>query len=196
MAELAKTNIISHVVYDKKTGKVLHTHRSFDVEKGEYRKCTKKEILQFVSSDDSTLIRVTDNDPKNLAVVITEDTPEGAMPGIGGLMVDKKTKAVVQKPKLRLKPKKMELLGNGEDETEIDISVVDRAGKIERSFSGNVKVSTSRGKLSTKGGFVDIKNGKGKISLTSVNETVARVKVAVHGLDETCVRDEIIIEFL
>lgn len=196
MTEMAKTNIISHVVYDKKSGKVLHTHSSFDVEKGAYRKCTKKEVLQFVSTDDSTLMRVTDNDPKNLAVVITEDTLESAMPGVGGLMVDKKTKAVIRKPKLRLRSKKMELLGDGEDVTDIDISVLDLTGKIDQSFQGSVKVSTSRGKLSTKGGVVNINKGKGKITLTSANETVSRVKVAVHSPDETCVRDEIILEYL
>jgi len=185
--ENKEPTVITYVVYDKNTGRIVHTHRRFDVEKGIYSKCDPQTVKSLTVEDDfAAMSKVTDNQAENLDVIMTTDLPENFSPGISGLLVDLDSKAIVKKPKLTLKAEKMELDGDGEDSTPIEIKVLDDGGAIVENYNGAIKISTSRGKLSTKGGLVEMKNGVGRITLTSVNETVDRVQVTAQCLEDKC----------
>lgn len=173
-------------MYDKTTGRVVHTHRSFDAEQGTYSECDPQAVKTLTVGDDFAMSKVTDNRAENLDVIMTTDLPENFSPGMSGLLVDLDSKTIVKKPKLTLKAEKMELDGDGQDSTVIEIKVLGDSGAIVDSYNDTVKVSTSRGKLSTKGGLVEMKNGLGSITLTSVNETVDRVKLTAQCLEGKC----------
>ena len=91
---------------------------------------------------------------------------------------------------------KSELTGDGKDNVEIDVSVVGPDGKTKKSYNGTIKLSPTRGKLSTKGGLVKIKNGKGKAVFTSVNETVGRVSVTALSPAGECQKANLDFEFV
>lgn len=188
--------VITYVVYDKKTGRIVHTHRSFDVEREVYCECDPQEVKNLTSADNFAMSKVTDNDPNNLDFIMTTELPESYSPGISGFIVDIKSKIVIEKPKIQLSPEKTELAGDGKDNAVIEIKVVNNVGEVVESYNGTVKVSTSRGKLSTKGGLVEMKKGVGKITLTSVNETVDRVKLTAQCLEGRCLKGGLDFEFV
>ena len=188
--------IITHIVYDRKTGRIVHKHRSFDIDKRAYKECRPQEVKNLTSTDLFTLSKVTDNDPKNLAVLITRELPEILPKGISGFIVDTKSKKIIEKPKIMLSAEKKELEGDGKDSSIIALKVIDNKGKLLKGFNSTIKVATSRGKLSTKGGVVEIKKGVGKITLTSVNETVDRVKISAQCLKGRCQRAGLDFEFI
>lgn len=196
MAKKKASLIITYVVYDKKTGRIVHKHRSFDIEKEAYCECDSEEVKNLASMDDFAMSKVTNHDPKNLDVIMIRELPENFSLGISGIYVDIKSRKVIEKPKIQLSSKKKELAGDGRDKSVIEIKVVNNKGKVVKSYNGTVKVSTSRGKLSTKGGLVEIKKGTGKTTLTSVNETIDRVKVTAKCLDGKCLKAGLDLEFV
>ncbi len=196
MAKKEESPIITYVVYDNKTGRIVHIHRSFDVKKEIYCECDLKEVMNLTSMDDFVMSKVTNNDPKHLDVIMTRELPESFSPGISGFLVDIKTKKVIEKPKIQLSSEKTELTGDGKDKSELEIKVVDTDGQVVDSYNGTIKVSTNRGKLSTKRGLVKMKKGMGKTTLTSVNETVDRVKVTAQCLDGKCRKSGLELEFV
>ena len=73
---------------------------------------------------------------------------------------------------------------------------MDTRGKIFHPYNGAVKVTTTRGKLSARGGQVEIKKGVGQVILTSVNETVNRVAVTARCLEGNCISSDLELEFM
>jgi len=197
MAKIKKRSpVITYAVYDKKTGNIVHMHNSYDAEQDAYSECDPEEVKQLVTEDDFVMLNVTDSDPNNLEVIATNDIPEVLPLRDVGYNVDLKSKKVVEKPKLQLSTKKTQLEGDGKDQSKIDINVMDKRGKVFQGYNGEVKVTTSRGKLSARGGQVQIKKGVGQVGLTSVNETVNRVTVAARCLEGKCISAKLEFEFV
>ena len=190
------SEVITYVVFDKKTGRVVHTHRRFDVEKEAYCECDPEDVRGLIGSDDFILGQVTKNDPRNLDVIMTTEITDKGSTRDRGFIVNTKTRKVIEMPILRLTSEKSELEGDGKDRTIIEIEVVNSEGKIAGSYNEIVKITTNRGKLSARGGLVKLKRGRGKITLISANETVDRVSVMAQCLDGTCVMAHLALEFI
>jgi hypothetical protein len=95
-----------------------------------------------------------------------------------------------------LTAEKTRLEGDGSDSTTIQIAVVDTNGRPVARYSGSVKVATTRGKLSARGGIVELRRGRGEITLTSVAETVDKVTVTATATDGRALRADLDLEFL
>jgi hypothetical protein len=197
MAETRKkSHMITYVVYDKKTGRILHLHSSYNVAEDIYDECDPEEVKQLVTEDDLAMRSVTDSDPDNLEVLMAYDIPELYPSRDIGYTVDLERKTVVEKPMLQLSAEKTQLRGDGKDQARIEVRVVNKRGKVAEGYNGTVKVITSRGKLSASAGRVNVKRGVGSIELTSVNETVHRVNIRARCLDGKCISTSMNMEFV
>jgi hypothetical protein len=196
MTKIEKSPEITYLVYDKKTGRIVHRHRSFHIETEAYCECDPQEVKNLTSMDNFAMSKITDHDPKNLDVIMIRNLPEGFSPGISGFIVDTRSKKVLEKPKIKLSSENIKLEGDGKDSTVIEIKVVDEKGQAMKGYHGTVKVSTSRGKLSAKEGLVKIENGIGHITLISANETVDRVKITAQCPDGKCLKGGLDFEFV
>ena len=174
-----------YVVYDKRTGRIVHRHKIHalyaDTSRPERKKLDTKEVLSLVGGDAMTLRRVTGQNPSNLAVV-DSDRDISAVE----YMVDPKSHKLIKCPALRLLASKTDLAGDGRDRVEIRVEVHDEQGANLGDFSGSVKVTTTHGKLSVERGLVRLTAGKGSITLTSTNETIDRVMVTATCPDRPC----------
>jgi hypothetical protein len=191
-AEKQITPII-HVIYDKITGRIVHKHTSFNVLNNSYEKCSLMEIVGSISGDDITMRRVTDHDPNNLELIILNYEPTLSL---ADLIVDLHNKKVVQKPRIKLASDKQELEGNGKDSTKLSVDIVDDNNTIITAYNDIIKITTSRGKLSERGGLVQIKEGKGQLTLLSVQETVDRVKIKAECLRGGCQTAQMELSFI
>jgi hypothetical protein len=185
---------IQYVAYDKKTGQMLSTHSQLDAETGKYVEIQIEELKKELAKIASLVSRLTDKSADNLDVIRLENPAQVNM--YGPMMVDVKTKRLVSKPILRLKADKTELLGDGADMATIEIHAVDAHGKPVRDLDDEVRVTTERGKLSTRGGLVKLIKGRGKITLTSVNETVHKVRVRAESVGGHAGKSDIVLEFV
>ena len=183
---------ITHVVYDKTTGRILGTLRHYDMTSGEYGHYDPDKVLELFASDKAVLAKITDGDVSNLAITATE-LPANTK--TSALRFSEKRQAIVARPRLRLRADREVIEGDGKDSVTILIDVVDEAGRIQRDYQTEVHVTTTRGKLDAKGGRVAIENGQGKVVLTSVRETVDRVQVQAKTLDGSAVADEMTLSF-
>jgi hypothetical protein len=184
-----------YVVYDAQTGRIIHTHSRFSVESESDVEVDEAEVLAIAREDDLTLEKTTGRDTKNLAVLTVREPAATAALRFGAL-VDVEQKRLVAKPSLQLTAEKTRLEGNGSDATTIQIAVVDTNGRPVARYTGPVKVATSRGKLSARGGIVQLTRGRGEITLTSVAETVDKVTVTATATDGRALRADLDLEFL
>ncbi|HEY1867914.1 MAG TPA: invasin domain 3-containing protein, partial [Candidatus Cybelea sp.] len=151
-----------------------------------------EELRSRFGSDPAIVERLSDRDPNNLDYIPVE----AAEITLGRhLMVDPATRKLVPKPKLQIKAKKAALAGDGLDSTELEISTVDAQGR-HVGLSGKVKVATTRGKLSARGGIVELKDGRASLTLTSANETAGSVHVSVTPLDRAYAAARLDVEFV
>jgi hypothetical protein len=194
-AEPGLATELLYVVYDAQTGRVVHTHSRFSVESDRDIEVDEAEVLAITREDDLALEKTTDRDTKNLAVLTVREPAATAVLRAGAL-VDVAQKRLVAKPSLQLTAEKTRLEGNGSDSTSIQIAVVDPNGRPVARYAGSVKVATSRGKLSARGGIVDVRRGRGEITLTSVAETVDKVTVTATATDGRAQRADLDLEFL
>ena len=183
---------ITHVVYDKTTGRILGTLRHYDMTSGEYGHYDPDKVLELFASDKAVLSKLTDGDVSNLAMTATE-LPTNTK--TSALRFSEKRQALVARDRLRLRADREVIEGDGKDSVTILIDVVDEAGRIQRDYQGEVHVTTTRGKLSAKGGRVSIEAGQGSVVLTSVRETVNRVEVQAKTLDGSAVSDAMTLSF-
>jgi hypothetical protein len=79
--------MLVYMVYDKSSGKILHTHRAVDVA-GRSSTCTQEEILRVLPQS---------VDPKKIGIVSTEmdQVPSARQ---SAFSVDVKTGALIEKP--------------------------------------------------------------------------------------------------
>jgi hypothetical protein len=194
-AEPGTASELLYVVFDAQTGRIVHTHSRFSVESESDVEVDEAEVLAIAREDALTLEKVTDGDMKNLAV-LTVRGPAATVALRGGAMVDVTQKRLVAKPSLQLTTEKTRLEGDGSDSTTIQIAVVDANGRPVARYTGSVKVATSRGKLSTRGGIVELRRGRGEITLTSVAETVDKVTVTATATDGRATPADLDLEFL
>jgi hypothetical protein len=95
-----------------------------------------------------------------------------------------------------VRAEKSELDADGEDSTELEIVVRDPdTGAVDESFSGALVVTTTRGRLSERGGRVDARQGRASIRLLSAVETVREVQVIVEDPRGRAVPGIVTLEF-
>jgi len=173
-------SVISYVIYDKATGTAIGLHRHYDVETDAYVEANEEEVLRSFASDSCTLERVTDHSPNNLVVF------RGTLPyhqPIKGMRVSRNR--LVQQPKLVMYCDQDELEGNGIDTATLTIMLQDARGRAMTNSAAEVLVTTTRGKLSARGGRVALQNGRATLTLQSVPETVQRVRVRCQLVDDS-----------
>ncbi len=149
------------ILYDPETGAVAGSHTvdaDFEAENGEDPLALVREGVRELAGDEA-LERLE---------AAEVDTPEEAS---GGVVYDRSSGALVPAPELRLEPAITELEGDGEDSTEIAITAVTPDGKTDTSYSGELRVSATHGRLSERGGRVNAEKGEARITLTSVVAT-------------------------
>jgi hypothetical protein len=141
--------------------------------------------------DDGTLVsRVSGKDRRNLAML--------EMPGdrfFPDSMIDVKKGTLIKRPELALTASSQSLTGDGKDKAEIAIEVRDASGAVETGFAGAVKITTSHGKLSAPRGIVQVKGGKGAITLTATNETIDRVFLTATSEGAPCTPASLALSF-
>jgi hypothetical protein len=183
----------AQLVYDRTTGRPLGRFRRLQVTDNAYRERDPDEVLTLFGDDDGVLARVADGDPRNLAVM-TAELPAGAR--LGALRISRKRGAIVERPRLRLRAEREVLEGDGEDSVTIHVEVVDGRGKVLRDDAErDVRLTTSRGKLSAHGGRLTLEQGVGSLTLTSVRETVDRVRLRARDPRGGAAGDEIVLRF-
>ena len=183
---------VTHVVYDKTTGRIVGTLRHYDMLSGKETDYDTDKVLELFSGDQAVLSKVTNGDVSNLAVMTTS-LP--ATSNVNSLRFSDKRQSLVPRQRLRLRTDREVLEGDGNDSVTIYIDVVDEDGRIQRDYQSEVHVTTTRGKLSTKGGRVKVEAGQGNVVLTSVRETVDRVQVKARTPDGSAVSDEMTLSF-
>jgi len=182
---------VQYVLFDKSNGRILHTHSRFSVERNHHVEIPIDELKRVFSSDSTVLENLTDRNAANLEFLkIGPGVPEGP------LMVDVARRTLVPQPRLSLSADKQELQGDGKDSATITLGVVDGAGNPVRNFKGQVKVTTTRGKLSAPRGVVDLVDGAATITLTSVPETVTTVRVQATAPNTLCASGYVTLEFV
>jgi hypothetical protein len=186
---------IQYVVFDKRSGRILHMHSRFFVEADEYLEVPLDELRAMLLRGKSVLADVTDRDLSNLDIL--KVGPQDEVPGPGKMvMVDVTHRRIVQKPILELSADKRELVGDGHDSATIEIRAANADGKPLPALEDRIKVTVTRGRLSARGGIVHLVEGRATITLTSVNETVDTVRVQAVSLTDHCASGQLILEFV
>jgi hypothetical protein len=190
----SKTPSIEYVAFDRFTGRILHTHSRFSVEHNDYVEIPADELKQVCSLDPAVLENLTDRDAGNLEFMKI-GPQEFRVPG-GPLMVDVSRGILVAQPKLSLTTDKREIQGDGKDNVKIGLEILSANGEPIHQFKCQIKVTTTRGKLSVRGGVVDLADGAAAITLTSVPETVSNVRVEATVLNALCAGGRVDLEFV
>jgi hypothetical protein len=86
-----------------------------------------------------------------------------------------------------------EIAGDGHATCEIEATIYTAGNKVDVAYSGDVRFSTPRGKLSAKNGIAKAKQGVAKVVLTSAPETVAPFKIT--ALAAGCLPGTLQVEF-
>lgn len=168
----AEKQDVSYIVYDKVTGIPVGRHRHFDAVANKLVEADEAEIISLYAADEDALQKVTDRDGANLAVLKTS-LPD--MQGRFRMRVNKNR--LVEQPKLVMYSDKDDLEGDGKDQTTLTIMLQNAKGKVVAKAKDEVLVTTTRGKLSARGGRIALGNGRATLTLRSVAETVQVVTV-------------------
>lgn len=176
----ADARIPHYVLYDKVTGTAIGRHRYFDLPANQYVEVEAEDdnTVALFADDKSTLDRVSENSAANLAVLKTELTLGASL---RNLRVTKNR--LVEQPRLVMYSDKDELEGNGEDSATLTIMLENDKGKAIAKAKDEVLVTTTRGKLSARGGLLKLENGRATLTLRSVPETVQVVTVRCELVD-------------
>ena len=179
----------AQLVYSRATGQVLGRYRVFDVESGAYREAGGDEALALFG-DRNTMARVTGTE--DLAV-LTVNLEPGAR--LSDLRVSTAEGTVESRPRILLRAERDAIEGNGEDSVELTVDIVDEQDTVVRDFGGEIKVTTTHGKLSERAGLVRAKAGRARLTLTSTRETIDQVRVRATAPDGTAQAAEITLSF-
>jgi len=175
------------VVFDPSKGETIGTYAVYDAATRSYRRPTLEEA--------SSAFRDILTEKKIDRIDILEaDLAIGTSSAVYN--VDVEGRQLVMKPQIRVQADRTQIQGDGKDSVKIEISVVDQANNLVESFNGDLRVSTSRGRLSAPGGRIKAENGKADITLTSSPETVEHVQVLVRDPLEQCITGSVSLEFL
>jgi hypothetical protein len=190
--EGADEAVPTYLIYDARTGAILQRHRSSSAETEAYKECDEKALLKEVQDDEDLLDLV---ESKKDIAVIRADMPE--RPGAArGFRVDPKKRTLVARERIVLTPDKTEIEGDGSDRVQIALHIEDSDGNRTTTFNGDIKVTTTRGKLSARKGIVEVGKGRAEFTLTSVAETADDVTVRAASMDGTLSPAEIRVSFV
>jgi hypothetical protein len=145
------------VIYDARTGAVLGSHVAL-VEPG-------AETPDVIAAMTDVL------EGHELAVIATDGPLERPV------RVDLEAHALAPAWALSISAPRSELDGDGADSVVLEISALDEHGAVDRGFEDAIRITTSRGRLSERGGRARMKHGVARLTLTSAPETVNRVVV-------------------
>lgn len=177
------TDLVSHVVFDPDSGRILGTLRHDPVEPGGHD--AEQQEHDAVQAHDHDACGC-DHDTELLSTFRHADAASDRLPALAPLpadapqrldrmRVDPSSRLLRPLPQLVIDPERAVLDGDGEDTVTVEIRAVDQHGAVVEDLSGEVHVQTGRGKLSERGGTVRLEGGRGRIRLTSVRETVDAV---------------------
>jgi hypothetical protein len=186
---------VQYVAYDRQTGAILYTYAKLDAEANQYVEVSLNEIKKDIIKDPIVVARLSGQSLDNLDV-IRMDRPSHPPKYGGFLAVDPRTRTLVVKPMLLVKAAKTQLTGDGTDKTVIEIQAVDVGGKPVRNLEDEIRVTTDRGKLSERGGLIKLAHGHATIELTSVAETVHKVRVRADSLSGSAASGDAVVEFV
>lgn len=182
----------AHIIYDKTNGRILGRYRRYDLKEERYTHGDSEEVLDLFKNDEKVLSRVEEGDTANLGV-LTTGLPADAK--LNNLRVSEKRGLLVDRPRLRMRADRDAIEGDGQDSLAISIDVIDSRDTILRDYDGEIHVTTSRGKLSARGGRVTLERGQATVTLTSVRETVDEVIVQARSLDRSLSFAQLIVRF-
>jgi hypothetical protein len=187
-----EAGVIRYVGYDAPTGRVVHTHSQFSVRENRYVEIPVDQLKARFSGDPAIVAQLSGGDPGNLDYVQAEtgDRLDGP------LMVDRASRRLAPPPRLTLSADRTELTGDGQDSVDLHIAVAGPDGQVAADAAGPVRVETTRGKLSARGGLVDLSAGRAVVTLTTVSETVRQVVVRVSAESQPYVAAQLNLEFL
>jgi hypothetical protein len=163
---------MSYIVYDKVTGLPIGRHRQFDAVANKLVEVDEDEVLALYGSDEAAMQQVTDSDAANLAVIRTSLPLANA-----GRRMRVTRNRLVEQPHLVMVSDHDELEGDGEQSATLTIMLRDSKGKTLTRATDAVRVTTTRGKLSARGGLVELERGRATLSLRAAPETVQAVTV-------------------
>lgn len=139
------------VVFDPSKGEVIGTYAVYDAETRSYRRPT----LEEASNAFRDLLAERKADKIN---ILEADLPLGTSPARYSIEVQRRQIAI--KPRLQVQADRTQIQGDGKDSVEIEISAVDESGNVVESFDGDLRVMTSRGRLSASGGRIKADRGR------------------------------------
>lgn len=177
----------TYVLFDRTTGRILGTHAVYDAEVRDYRVPTPQEAQ-------AAFHRLLEGRTSDQVDMMEAEFPTLSSPG--RYYVDVAQRQLVSKPQIRVQSERTQLQGDGKDSVELKISLVNEAGEVVESFDGDLRVMTSRGRLSSPGGRIKVDQGRASITLTSVAETVAQVSITVQDPSGRCTDGHLDLEFL
>jgi hypothetical protein len=173
-----------YAVFDPDTGRILGTYGVLDAETGEYREQSEAEVRAMFEG--AKPARVAAGAELGVLPLEVERVPLGS--NHSRFLVDPRERRLVRRPRLRLATDRPEITGDGEDSAEIAVTVVDADGSTDERFAGEIRVSTTHGRLSVPGGRVSMTGGTATVTLTSTTETIDRVVLTARdprGVAET-----------
>jgi len=167
----------TYVVFDGRTGSILGVSAWHDAESGSHTTQSTEAVLEQFSIPG--VAAMTDE----LGVLETDLTLEELS---GDWRVDVDQRELRPMARVRMESERTELEGDGHDSTEIQLIAEDAAGETLGKLNLDLQATTSRGRLSPKGGRVTLKKGRAQITVTAAPETVATVLVALHDPSGQC----------
>ncbi len=182
---------LQYLVYDRGTGTVLYRYSLHRIAGADGKEPSDDQVVAGARGAGALPGGSVSSIP-DVGVVRLED----GTALLRDVRVDPDTGRLVPRPRLRLTADRRELQGDGEDSTTITVTVTDGDGRVLRDRHDTVKVATSRGRLSNRGGIVDLREGTGAVTLRSVAETVSSVSVSARTLTGDCTPHSISLEFL
>jgi hypothetical protein len=181
-----------YLVYDRRTGTVRFRYSVYRPTAAAGAPLPGSALLQETdaTAPTATLAALVGGALSDVGMVLVD-----ADQARSACRVDPETEQVVPLPRLVLSADRAELEGDGEDTARIAVSVVDADGTVLGDRTDTVRVTTSRGKLSSPGGVVVLRDGAAEISLRSVPETVPAVYVRAESQDGGSVPGRLTLEF-
>jgi hypothetical protein len=188
---------IRYAGYDIKTGRIVHTHARFSIQENRYVEIPIDELKSIFSADAGIVAKLSDGDPVSLDYIKIDPARAAELSDPGTpAMVDTATRRLVARPRLVLSTTANQLAGDGQDSADIAIALVNEHGAPVEGAAGAVKVTTERGKLSARGGLVNLVDGQASITLTSTSETVSHVRVTAAPVDRVYASAFLDLEFV
>ncbi len=184
---MSQTQRKTYLVFDRTTGATIGTYSAYDAQTRSYVEQSPEKTLEAFQGQ----LQGRTRDQVGIAEIAL---PQGQ--DVGGYYFDAKTGKAIPRLQMDVKPERTQLQGDGKDSVEIHITVLGDGGTAAHDFNADLRVTTSRGRLSAPGGRIKAVHGSASIKLTSVPETVGKVSITVQDLIGRCKRGGAKVEFV